>query len=263
MGCDECGEVINEGFHGRVYHHKELPRKVVKVFNHRAEADHEARAFGVMRRVSESDRSFRCLHAELLPPPRARACMVIDKFKADLRAYVGHDYERAMKRDGVGKGHFRDLLDQLGILHRHGVAHCDLHGGNIGLLDTGFVIGDPTLLQVSPLSELYDEPVETDARPILDALRKAMKQGRPGLASTSKWVLNEPLGLARSAVRDFLRGSLVDDSDAAVERAVAFIDAHDAVAKEMKLDRAKLMREFGRLTSDEWRFLFERLRVRM
>jgi tRNA A-37 threonylcarbamoyl transferase component Bud32 len=268
MGCAECGAAINEGFHGRVYHHKDMPGKVVKVFNERDKARQEFRAYGVLRRVSESDGSFRSLLAELLPEPRPRACMLIDKFRADLRSYIGADYESAMKRDGVGKEHFRDLLDQLGILHRHGVAHGDLHGGNIGLLDTGFVIGDPTLLHVSPLSELYDEPVDPDAKPILDALRKATKQGRPGLglAPPYRWVLNKPLGLERdgSAVRDLLRGSRVDCSKAAVKRAFAFIDAHDEVTKQMQLDRAKLMREFGMFPTDgEWSFLFEGLRVRV
>jgi hypothetical protein len=263
VGCAECGLAINAGAHGVVHHHKQLPRKVVKVFNTKSDANDEARAFGVLRRVGESDRSFRYLHAELLPEPRARACMVIDKFKADLSKYVGKNYESAMKRDGVGKEHFRDLLDQLRILHRHGVAHGDLHAGNIGLLDTGFVIGDPTWLKVSPLSELYDEPVDPDARPILDALRKATKQGRPGpgLASTYRWVLNKPLGIAsdRNAVRGFLRQNGVDESDAAVERAVAFIEAHDDVTKQMRLDRAKLMQEFGLFTSDEWSFVVDGL----
>jgi hypothetical protein len=256
MSCAECDEKINEGFHGRVYHHKHLPGKVVKVFNLETEANHEARAFGVLRRVGESDPSFRYLHAELLPASesRARACMVIDKFKGSLQSYVGL----------VGKEQVHDLLDQLDILHRHGVAHGDLHGGNIGLRDTGFVIGDPTLLQVSPLSELYDEPVDPDAMPILAALRKATKQGRPGPESTHMWVLNKPVSITRSAVLDFLRGSSVGYSDAAVERAVAFINAHNAVTKTMQLDRVYLMREFGSFTSDkEWSFVFDRLRVRI
>jgi tRNA A-37 threonylcarbamoyl transferase component Bud32 len=262
MGCAECGAAIHEGYHGRVYHHNQMPGKVVKVFHERAKAQDEARAYGVLRRVSESDRSFRSLRAELLPEPRARACMLIDKFKAALSSYVGADYESAMKRDGVGTEHFRDLLDQLDILHRHGVAHGDLHSGNIGLLDTGFVIGDPTLLHVSPLSELYDEPVDPDAKPILDALRKATKQGRPGLASPYRWVLNKPLGLAPSDVRGLLHEIRVDDSDDAAKHALAFIDAHDKVTREMRLDRAKLRREFGSLQSDaKWLFVFEGLRV--
>ncbi len=261
--CPECDERIAGGIHGSVYTHAKLQDKVMKVFKLTDNADIEVRAYGVMNLVTASDPSFRSLRAKLLDWAPAR--IEIDKFKTTMRTYIGADdanrdkreqererdeRKQARERDGIGKAHFAGLLDQLRILHSHGVSHGDLHGNNIGFIDSGFVIGDPTWLTVSPLSVLYEArygPVTPEDQPVLDALRRLTKQGGSGgpREPAYRYVLTEPITELRE------------------ERSLTFIKLHNNVVEQMQKDKAKLLREFRGLEDDpEWSFVFEGLAPR-
>jgi hypothetical protein len=127
-------------------------------------------------------------------------------------------------------------VKQIRILHRHGVVHGDVKDGNIGLVEGGFVIVDPTLLKVSPLSDLYDEPIEPNERRVLDALRKATKQGTPNLEPTYRYVLSRRIDDLNSDRRigKFLLGSAIDASDESIKHARSFIEKHNGVALDMR-----------------------------
>jgi hypothetical protein len=241
-GCEECGEYIAQGFHGAVYEHRKNTGKVVKVFKPDFEpfAAKEARAYEILNKVSASDPSFRSITAKLLSSGNgARARLEIDKLKGVLVDYTGEDRVEAgkkMETDGVSYAHFRDLVNQIRILHRHGVVHGDVKDGNIGLVEGGFVIVDPTLLKVSPLSDLYDEPIEPNERRVLDALRKATKQGTPNLEPTYRYVLSRRIDDLNSDRRigKFLLGSAIDASDESIKHARSFIEKHNGVALNMR-----------------------------
>lgn len=276
--CTECGERIAGGIHGSVYTHATMRDKVVKVFKRASDADIEFRAYGVMNLVSKSDPSFRSLRAKVLSGSPAR--MEIDKFKTVMGTYISADdkgpkvpwnesdearaareaaleqknlqareaRKQARKRDGISKAHFAGLLDQLRILHSHGVAHGDLHCRNVGFIDAGFVIGDPTWLKVSPLSVLY-EPAASEDRPVLDALRRVTKQAGPGGPGG-------PGGPAHM----YVLTDTITVTDEREKSAIEFIDRHNKVVEHMRKDREKLLKEFqGLENSPEWSFVFKGL----
>jgi hypothetical protein len=69
------------------------------------------------------------------------------------------------------------LLGQFDILHRNG----DAHAGNSGLVaredSSFFVIGDPTMLAISPLSWLSDVAADGVPGRILEILRRRARGG--------------------------------------------------------------------------------------
>ena len=165
--------------------------------------------------------------------------------------------EEKMREDGVSERDFRDLLTQFKILHRHGVAHVDAHGRNIGRLKTGgFVIVDPTWLKVSPLSELYDERVEPGAEPVLKALREATKQGSPKLKPIYRYTLDQQIGLSDKETNAFLRGFDIDPSKANIDHFGSFILKHNKVVNAMRYDAKsdvnRLVKQFGSVKNKEF-----------
>jgi hypothetical protein len=96
---------------------------------------------------------------------------------------------------------------------------------------------DPTLLQVSPLSELYDEPVDPGAMPILAALRKATKQGGPMEEPRYRYTLNRRIEDLDTddKIRAFLNGFRDLVSDADIRNARRYIEAHNDVVRSMML----------------------------
>ena len=234
--------------------------------------------------------------------------MEIDKFKTVLGSYVSEDIrgltaeenekareerKEAMKNDGISKAHFEGLLEQLRILHSHGVAHGDLHCNNIGFVDAGFVIGDPTRLKVSPLSVLYEAsygPVDAEDRPVLDALREVTRQGGPkgpngpngpkgptgpigpkgpkgpkgpegprsAKARVCRYVLTATItDMREDVIRSLLRELDVDEGLDNVARATKFFNRHNLVVEQMQKDKATLLKEFPDV--QEWRFVFQEL----
>ena len=247
-GCGECRAYISQGAHGAVYHHKDI-KKVVKVFKeeHERLAEPEVRAYGILNQVSESDPSFRSIKARLIKRVKGDKVVriEIDKLKGLLADYTGADRAEAgrlMKRDGVTYEYFRDLVRQLRILHRHGVAHGDVHDKNIGLIDGGFVLVDPTLLSVSPLSDLYDGHIEQDARPILDALRKATKQGDPKLEPRYRYALDRRIpDLSEDReIAAFLRGFGIKATEASISKARRLVVDHNGVVFDMSDEKYNL-----------------------
>ena len=247
-GCAECAVRIDGGIHGEVYHHRESALgKVVKVFKPKYEyyASEEARAYELLNKISVSDPSFRSLKARLLPRMDGESYRLeVDKLRGVLTHYTGFDRDNAdanMKRDGVSINDFRDILRQFDILHRYGVAHCDAHDGNIGFVDGGFVIVDPTYMDVSPLSELYYGRVEQDGKRVLDALRKATKQGGPMEEPIYRYTLNRRIEDLDTddKIRAFLNGfrdlALSGVSDADIRNARRYIGAHNDVVRSMML----------------------------
>jgi hypothetical protein len=110
------------------------------------------------------------------------------------------------------------------------VAHGDLHANNVGLLDTGFVIGDPTWLKVSPLSVLYE--AKPQDRHVLDEMRKV-----------NRYELTKTIDLTGQT-----------------GKAREFIELHNEVVEHMRKDRAKLLKEFRGLKGyREWNFVFKEL----
>lgn len=244
-GCAECGASIDGGLHGEVYHHRESALgKVVKVFNPTYEdyASKEALAYELLNKISASDPSFRSLKARLLPRMDGESYRLeVDKLRGVLKHYTGRaNAEANMKRDGVSMNDFRDILRQFDILHRYGVAHGDAHDGNIGFVDGGFVIVDPTYMEVSPLSELYFGSVAQDGKRVLDALRKATKQGGPMEEPVYRYTLNKrivdldtdnKIRAFLSGFRDLSLSGGVRDED--IRNARMYIRAHNDVVRLM------------------------------
>jgi hypothetical protein len=212
VGCALCGDFIAAGKQAFVFAHRNQKDKVVKVYLDAANAQRDARAFGVLSRISARDPKFRSLRAELVVDGD-RSVLVVDRFKSPLGAYVNDDGSIA-PADGVTAWHFGDLLRQFGIMHSHGVAHGDAHSGNSGLVvgadGARFVIGDPTSLTVSPLSWLGDGP--------------------PGTV----------LGLLRAEAARRGLGDPMNDVDASAPGAEKFLAAHRSVVAEQADDRERV-----------------------
>ena len=196
-----------------MFAHRTQKDKVVKVYVDAANAQRDARGFRVLNRISARDPAFRSLGAELVVDG-ARSVLVVDRFKRTLGAYVNDDGSIA-PADGVTAWHFGDLLRQFEIMHSHGVAHGDAQSGNSGLVvgadGARFVIGDPTLHSVSPLSWL-SEAEEGDA--VLRALR----------AEAARRGLGDPMS----------------DFDTAALGAKEILAAHRSVLAEQADDRERL-----------------------
>lgn len=278
--CPECEhtEIAKGGIHGVVYPYKGKDGKVVKVFKEDRN-DHgkdernalgEIRAYGILNKISASDPAFRSIKADRIPKGGGAVRIMIDRFSGVLDDYVPKDSGYAvnakkMNEDGVSERDFRDLLMQFKILHRHGVAHGDAHGKNIGRLKTGgFVIVDPTWLKVSPLSELYDQHVEPAAKPVLDALRKATKQGSPTLDPTIyRYALNDEISsnALSTGISALLRDFDIAWSAENVKHASSFIYKHNKVVRAMwideKSDVMRLVKQFQNVEKigEEWDFI--------
>ena len=213
VGCALCGEFVAAGKQAFVFAHRSRTDKVVKVYLDAANAQRDARAFGVLNRISARDPKFRSLRAELVVDG-ARSVLVVDRFKSPLGAYVNDDGSIVPNADGVTAWHFGDLLCQFGIMHSHGVAHGDAHSGNSGLVvgadGARFVIGDPTSLTVSPLSWLHDDP--------------------PGAV----------LGLLRAEAARRGLGDPMNDVDASAPGAEKLLAAHRSVVAEQADDRERV-----------------------
>jgi hypothetical protein len=185
-GCPECEDKdIGSGWYGVVYPYKGNNEKVVKVFKKdvnnigqdERNALMEIRAYKILNKLTTINPYFQSIKAEKIPTYEGESSrIIIDRFNGVLHDYTGKDTLNAsqkMNTDRVTEESFHNLVEQLKILHDYGISHGDSKGENIGLLNTGyFVLADPTTLKVSPLSELYDEHIEPDAKPVLDALRK-------------------------------------------------------------------------------------------
>jgi hypothetical protein len=204
--CDLCGDKIDTGLHGTVFDHKSLPGKVVKVFTSDATAMLEARKHAVLNEiVKQSNGAFRSLSAVAVNHD-GRVSIVMDKFVRPMHHYLfgdspGKSVEDMRLRGGelreqlLISSHYKtfaeatkDLLVQYKILHRFGVAHGDAHAGNSGLVvgkdnTPRFVIGDPTLASVSPLSTIWDvgaKDFETNwpgFESIVTTMRGSVRQG--------------------------------------------------------------------------------------
>ncbi len=274
--CPECEpvELAKGGIHGVVYPYKGKDGKVVKVFkedrNDPGQAERNAlgeiRAYGILNKISASDPAFRSIKAERIPNDGGGVRIMIDRFSGVLDDYVPKDSgyavnEEKMREDGVSERDFRDLLMQFKILHRHGVAHGDAHGRNIGRLKTGgFVIVDPTWLKVSPLSELYDQHVEPEAKPVLDALRKATNQGSPTLEPTIyRYALNEEISY--KGITALLQEFDVAWSTENLRHATLFIVEHNELVRAMRSDKKgdvdRLVTMFKKVEKigEEWDFI--------
>jgi hypothetical protein len=277
-GCGECETPkIANGIHGVVYPYSGRDEKVVKVFSEKSRKPGEAesnalkeiRAYGILNKISESDPAFRSIKAERIPKGNGKVRIMVDRFSGVLDDYVpkSRGYavnEKKMLEDGVSERDFRDLLTQFKILHRHGVAHCDAHGKNIGRLRTGgFVIVDPTWLKVSPLSELYDERVEPGAEPVLKALREATKQGSQKLRPIYRYTLDQRISLSDKETTAFLRGFGIDPSKENIDHFTSFIKKHNEVVNAMRYDEtsdvSRLAIQFGsvknKFVGTEWDFI--------
>ena len=278
-GCPECEatKIAKGGIHGVVYPYRGDIGKVVKVFSEKSRKPGEAesnalkeiRAYGILNKISESDPAFRSIKAERIPKGNGKVRIMVDRFSGVLDDYVPKSggyavNEQKMLEDGVSEQDFRDLLTQLKILHRHGVAHGDAHGRNIGRLRTGgFVIVDPTWLKVSPLSELYDERVEPGAEPVLKALREATKQGSPNLKPIYRYTLDQRISPSNKETRAFLRGFGIDPSKENIDHFTSFILKHNEVVNAMRYDEksdvSRLDIQFGsvknKFVGTEWDFI--------
>ena len=237
-GTSLCGAFIAAGKQGFVYEHATDATRVVKVYRTKESAERDARAFGVLGRLSAHDPSFRSIAVERGPDPGqghgqgSVFSLVMDRFEGPLGAYVGTGkYAGAAAASRVTTSHFQDLLGQFDILHRNGAAHGDAHAGNSGLVARGdscfFVVGDPTMLAISPLSWLSD----VAAGPILEILRA---QGGSLYRDMTDVETDE-------ALRALLRSHNVEPTDANVLVARGFVDQHRLVAGEAESDMAKLM----------------------
>ena len=234
-GTSLCGAFIAAGKQGFVYEHATDATRVVKVYRTKESAESDARAFGVLGRLSAHDPSFRSIAVERGPDPGQGLGqgsvfpLVMDRFEGPLGAYVGTGKYAGASR--VTTSHFQDLLGQFDILHRNGAAHGDAHAGNSGLVARGdscfFVVGDPTMLAISPLSWLSD----VAAGPILEILRA---QGGSLYRDMTDMDTDE-------ALRALLRSHNVEPTDANVRVARGFVDQHRLVASEAESDIAKLM----------------------
>jgi hypothetical protein len=157
-----------------------------------------------------------------------------------------------MQRDGVTDSDFLDLLEQFRILHRHGVAHGDAHGKNIGFFPKngsavalrdrgGFVIVDPTWVVVSPLSDLF-EPVPPEDTAVVEALRSATKQGGPTIERPDAYELSKVISDLGddAAMSAFLTKRSVAPTRSTVARALFYVDEHNKVVRKMGNDRSRL-----------------------
>ena len=119
---------------------------------------------------------------------------------------------------------------------------------------------DPTWLKVSPLSELYDQNVEPEAKPVLDALRKATKQGSPTLDPTIyRYALDEEISYKEiyALLQDFgVAWSIEND-----KHANSFIFEHNKVVRAMRSDKKgdvdRLVTMFKNVEKigEEWDFI--------
>ena len=262
-GCPECEDkAIGAGYCGVVYPYKGNNEKVVKVFKKdvnnigydELRSLMEIRAYKILNKLSTIDPYFQSIKAEKIPSCEGESArIIIDRFNGVLHDYVGEDRLNAsqkMNTDRVTEETFHNLVRQLKILHDHGIAHGDAYSENIGLLNTGFfVLADPTGLKVSPLSELYDENIEPDAKPILDALRKEYRY------KLSKEILD----LTESSITLFLIKFNINPTKVNINYVEKFIFDHNIVVRNMYInqesDLNKILRAFRYIdkSNEGWR----------
>jgi len=262
--CTECEDkAIGRGSYGVVYPYKGNNEKVVKVFRKdvnnigqdESNALKEIRAYKILNKLSAINPYFQSIKAEKIPSCEGESVrIIIDRFNGVLHDYTGKDILNALQKmhtDGVREDDFHNLVQQLKILHDYGIAHGDSKGENIGLLNTGyFVLADPTTLKVSPLSELYDEHIEPDAKPVLDALRKEYRY------KLSKEILD----LTESSITLFLINFNINPTKVNINYVEKFIFDHNIVVRNMYINEAsdlnKILREFRYVdkSNERWRF---------
>lgn len=263
-GCPECEDkAIGSGCYGVVYPYKGNNEKVVKVFKKdvnnigqdERNALMEIRAYKILNKLTTINPYFQSIKAEKIPTYEGESSrIIIDRFNGVLHDYTGKDTLNAsqkMNTDRVTEESFHNLVQQLKILHDYGIAHGDSKGENIGLLNTGyFVLADPTTLKVSPLSELYDENIEPDEKPVLDALRKEYRY------KLSKEILD----LTESSIILFLINFNINPTKLNINYVEKFIFDHNIVVRKMYIDEDsdlnKILREFRYVdkSNEGWRF---------
>ena len=263
-GCPECEDkAIGRGDYGVVYPYKGNNEKVVKVFKKdlnnigqdERNALMEIRAYKILNKLSTINPYFQSIKAEKIPTYEGESARIsIDRFNGVLADYTGEDRLNALQKmhtDGVREEAFHNLLQQLKILHDYGISHGDSKGENIGLLNTGyFVLADPITLKVSPLSDLYDENIEPDAKPILDALRKEYRYK----------LSNEILDLTESSIELFLINFKINPTKVNINYVEKFIFDHNIVVRNMYINECNdlntIIRAFRYVdkSNEGWRF---------
>ncbi len=196
------GKKITGGLNGMVFHHKNIPEKVVKKFLNPGDSAsmNEVNMYPVLSKIKTlTNGEFRTLNAEVhevdlhCPTPQCLS-IVMDKFARQTNDYISGDPKNKSltadvlrKEVGLGKTEdfqkaIEDLFVQYTILHRFGVAHCDAHTGNSGLVVGAgtelprFVIIDPSFSVISPLSEHWDQIHTVDS---VTKDRNGVRQGPP------------------------------------------------------------------------------------
>ena len=280
--CDLCenGGPVDGGNHGAIYHMRDDPNFVVKLFEDHELAESEARAMGRMLEITRlTNGVFRSLQARLVDS-KSGPQLVIERYKRPMRRYLFNigttEADKLRYEDKVERRHFKDILEQFRILHGFGIAHGDAHGGNIGLVvkperrrlgtvvepeQRYFVIADPTKARESPFSDLVEMQKLSDGQAdmtaaqyaalrVLYVIRAATKQGNSASKSGYKYALNKKIaGLDTTyevlAFMDKLNiGSRAELSLTEREQAASLIgglvDDHNEVVLLMKRDWATL-----------------------